>query len=412
MVKRQGSPRELARCVEHLVRAATPDANPRELQDTVEEVLNAFDTAPANAREAAVRSIAKALGKAAGRGAQILSLTLGALVEGGASAELAWPAVSRDLHTTMAGATEFATAAFKSAMTEAAARAAIATVEKRKPKEAAAWSSLPSRCLAAVACLTRSKALRAKIRADEELLAAAWALSEVVPEVSVLLQAIRILDDATILVLAPGLGLGWQVAVDGIASNLELYVLIADEIGGRKEPGAERDGLSGKRIDPKAVAVIKGGPSPKKAPIASFPFELVAWTAVRGDGSIAPAHDHHDHQHDDHHDHDHDAIPIGGDPADIPMVGDQRVVLLRRSATDQRVEIEPTFEAVRPELAVLQTLAPGDVVRTMITLAQAAASVHEEEVLAAKKKAPAKRAAPAKKKAPAKKAAPVKKTRA
>jgi hypothetical protein len=396
MVKRKRSPRELARCVEHLVRAATPDANPRELQDTVEEVLNAFDEAPASAREAAVRSIAKALGKGEGRGAQILSLTLGAVVEGGASPELAWPAISRDLHTTMEGAVEFAKAAFKSVKTEAAARAAIASVEKRKPKAAAAWSSLPSRCLAAVACLTRSKGLRAKTRKDKELVAAAWSLSEVVPEVGVMLQAIRILDDTTLLVLAPGLGLGWHIAIDAIPSNLELYVLLADAIGGRKEPGADREGLSGKRIDPKAVAVIKGGPAPKKPPVATFPFELVAWTAVRGDGSLAPAHDRHDHDHDHgSHDHDHDEIPVAGVPADIPMLGEQRVVLVRKAVVPERVEVEPTFEAVRPELSVIQTLAPGDVVRTMITLAQAAAS-EPEEAPSSKSAKSAKKATPKK----------------
>ncbi len=370
--------RELARRVEHLVGAATPDANPRELQKTVEEVLNAFDGATRAAREAAVRAIAKALTRTEGRGAQILSLTLGALVEGGAPPELAWPAISRDLKITMNGAIDFAAAAFKSAKTEAAARAAIATVERRKPKAAAAWSSLPSRCLAAVACLTRSKALRAKTREDETLFAAAWSLSEVVPEVGLMLQAMRILDDATLLVLAPGLGRGWHVALDGVPSNLELYVLLADALGGRKEPGANRDGLGGKRIEAKAVSVIKGAAPPKKPPVATFGFELVAWTAVRSDGSIAPAHDHHDHEHDHGaHDHDHDEIPLEGYPADIPMLGEQRVVLVRKSAVPEKVEVEPTFEAVRPELSILETLAPGDVVRTMIRLAQAAAVVHE-----------------------------------
>src|SRR5690606_368345 len=154
-----------------------------------------------------------------------------------------------------------------------------ASVEKRRPEAAAAFHALPSRCLAALACLTRSKDVRAKARADEALIAAASQLSEVVPEVEVMLQAIRMLDDASLLVLAPSHGLGWHVAVDEVPSNLELSLLLADAVVTSAKP-SQRSALPFKRLDPKVVAIVKGGPPPKRPPSVRLPFALVGWTAV------------------------------------------------------------------------------------------------------------------------------------
>ncbi len=370
-------PRELPRCVEDLVRLATPQTNPRELQVIVQEILDAFDDASKNTRDAAIKSIGRALGKAEGRGAQVLCLTLGALVEVGASPELAWPSVARDLGDLIDRATAFAIAAIKQAKddhVETAIEAIGSEVAKKKPREAAAWNALPSRCLAAVACLTRSKKLRAKARKDDKLLASSWLMSDVVSEVGVFLQALRILDDATLLVLAPAIGAGWRFAIDSMPSNIDLHVLLADALIGDPKKGK----LPGKRIDPKAIAVVQNGTSPKKPPVVTFPFHLVSWTAVESDGSLPPANPRmREHW-----------IWLEDLPADMPMFGNERLVLLQEPAQDRPVAVEPTFEAVRPELRMVEALSPGAVVRIMITLAQAAAKVRSEKPDPSKKRRP------------------------
>jgi hypothetical protein len=284
-------------------------------------------------------------------------------------------------------ATTFATAAIEQAgdeHVETALEAVGAEVAQKKPREAAAWKQLPSRCLAAIACLTRSKTLRSKVRKDDKLITAAWRLSDVVSEVGYLLQALRILDGAKLLVLAPASGSGWRVAVDSLPSNLELYVLLADALVGDPKKG----GIAGKRPNPKAVAAIREGTTPKKgAPSVTVPFHLVAWTAVEEDGSLPS----------DPHEGDHWIVPDGL-PADIPALGDERVVLVQEASHAEPLSVAPSFEALRPEVRVVAQLSPGEVVQTMIKLAQAAAKMR-----APKPKATAKKAKAAKKPTKAKK---------
>ena len=69
----------LSRAVDGLVAAATSQVDPRALKGIVEKVLDGFDAAPEAEQDAALRTIGRALGKVDGRGAQILSLALGAL---------------------------------------------------------------------------------------------------------------------------------------------------------------------------------------------------------------------------------------------------------------------------------------------------------------------------------------------
>jgi hypothetical protein len=341
--------------VEDLVHAATPEREPRHLKRAVQATLDAFGRTPPRARESAVRAIGRALAKTDGRGANVLSLTLGALVERGAPPEVAWPSLGRDLVALLDGATAFVTEAIRASkddVVESALEAAGAALAHNKPRKAAALAALPSRCLAGVACLTRSKKLRAKVRRGGALVASAWPLSDAIGEVGALVQAIRILDDATILVLAPDAGAGWRFAADGLASNLELYALLADALLGdpKKAP------LAGKRIDAKALSAVRGDASPKRPPRVKFPFQLLPWTAVHRDGSLPPPEEA-------------SALSFEDMPADIPALRDEQIVLVQ-AATLSPVPVEPTFASVRPSLRLVEELALGDVLRTMITLAK------------------------------------------
>jgi hypothetical protein len=331
---------DVARAASDLVAAATREVDPRTLKSVVEKFLDAFASASETKQAGTLRALGTALQKAEGRGAQVLCLALGALVEGGASPELAWPAVAKDLGTLLDRATLFASAAVSAAKEPDVAKAldkAGARVAKERPLEADAWKAVPSRCLAAVACLTRSRKLRAKMRKDDRLLESAWPLSDVVPEVGDLLQALRIVDDETLVVLAPELGRGWRVAIDAMPSNAELYILLADALD-----------VAGKRPDPKLIATLREGKHPKRASTVKIPFHLVPWTAVADD----------------------DWIRMEGIPADIPPFGKERVVILRKPAYGSPIPVMPSFESFGPKLRVVGKLSARDVEQTMKKLAQ------------------------------------------
>lgn len=385
---------DLSRAVDDLVKAAATEPDPRKLRPIVEKVLDAFDKAPKDARDNALKAIGKALSKAEGHGAQILCLALGALVEAGASPELAWPAVGRDLPALFESATVFATAVLREAKSndiEEALDSHGAVVAKKKPREAAAWRALPARCLAGVACLTRSSALRAKIGSDESFLGAAWPLSDVISEVGDLLQAARIVDGEKLLVLAPSLGRGWRGVMNAIPSNLELYVLLADALAGDPKKGRISFGAKDARPNAKVVSIVRDGVTPKKPPVFVPPFVMVAGTAVDGDGTL-PDIDPLESE---------DVIPIEGVPGDIPQLGDERIVLLQEAteAFASPVHVVPTFETLRPTLTIEGELTPVDVTRMMVKLASAAAATKassEEEAPKAKAKAKPKAKAKAK----------------
>jgi hypothetical protein len=251
---------DLKTSVKELVTAATSEVNPKALRTKVEAVLAAFDEAEPKPRAAAVKAIGAALGKVEGRGGQVLALALGALVEGGASAKDAWPAASKGLAAILEQATAFAHAAVATSGEEELERAlekSGAAVAAKMPAEGAAWKAVPARCLAAVACLTRSKEARALARDEGEIADAAWSLSDAISEVGALLAAIEVLDDATLLVVDGKKG--WKVQVDGLSTNAELYLLLAD--------------LLEKKVDAKVLAAVRSGETPKKKSVV-VPFTL------------------------------------------------------------------------------------------------------------------------------------------
>lgn len=357
---------DLPRAVDGLVGAATSQVDPRALKGIVEKVLDGFEGAREAEQDAALRTIGRALGKVDGRGAQILALALGALVEGGASPELAWPAVGHDLAGLLDRATAFASAVVKHSgdqHVDTAIERSGAAVAKKKPREADAWKAAPSRCLAAVACLTRSKKLRARVRKDSALQEACWPLSDVVAEIGYLLQTLRIADDETLLVVAPAVGRGWRVAVDAMPSNAELYILLADALVGDPKKGR----LAGKRPNARAVAAIReGAHPPKSASSVVLPFHLVAWTALHADGSLPPA----DPDENDHW------IWMEGIPADIPVApGNERVVLIQDAPYSRPIPVAPSFESLRPDVRLVAELSPAEVERTLVKLGKAAAKV-------------------------------------
>src|SRR5689334_2414420 len=138
---------DLSRSVAALARAAHTATDPRRLRPSVEKVLDAFDRAPPAARDEAIRTLGKALTKTDGPGASVLCLALGALVEAGGSADLAWPGLAKDFVRLTRLASRFAGAAVRRAKVDevdAALEAVGAELARERPKEAAAWKAVPA----------------------------------------------------------------------------------------------------------------------------------------------------------------------------------------------------------------------------------------------------------------------------
>jgi hypothetical protein len=351
---------DLSSVVRDLASAATAarEASDRGVRAAVREVIDGFADARTPDRPA-LRLLGKVAAEAEGQAAQILFLTLGAVVEGGAPPEAAWPAIESGLGDLLKRAARFAHACIKHAEAEdleSAFAEAATTVARKRPLDAAAWNALPSRCLAAVACLTRSRSLRKRVRAERTLRRAAEPLTEAVAEVGFFAQVADMLDDEPIVVLHPATGRGFRVVTRDVASNLELGLLLADALIGDPKQGL----LRGRRPSPKAMAALRNEAPPKgRAPNATPAFDLLPWTELSAEGSL-PVLDEHTHDH---------GLDLEASPAIIPPLGGHRVVILRDAVHAHSIPIEATFVALRPELRVAARLKPAEV-ETMLASIQ------------------------------------------
>ena len=326
--------------VENLVRIATSEqSDEKALRAAVTKVLKLFDPKKQEDVKKTIAVLDRGAREADGRAAQVLSLALGALVEAGASPERAWITIGRDLAGSLNRATRFARACTERAGTphvDSAMETAFSEVAMERPTDAAAWLGLPARCLAAVACLTRSRKLRKKVRSTDALAKAVYPLEDAVAEVGFLSLALAVADDEPILVVHPESQRALRVVANDVATNVELFVLLADTVGGTGKNAI----LGGKRPDARALASIRGEATGKKRPPAvRLPFDALALGALRPDGTI----DADDHEHE---------IPFAGVPSQIPPFQGDRVVLLRAATHSDPLIAEPTFDALRPSLTV------------------------------------------------------------
>ena len=353
---------DLARAVSRLVTAATENESDRALRSAVDAVMRAFDARkPAVVREA-IRLLDAGIARATGRAAQVLYLALGALVEAGAPPELAWTAAGRDLPQTLAGATRFAAACVRLSGEQDVERAIVASgaaVAKKKPSDAAAWTALPSRSLAAVACLLASRSLRKKVK-KTKLSEAAFALEDAVTEVGLLSQVLKILDGEPFLVLHPESRRGFRITVQDLASNVELYVLLMETLVGDPKKGL----IAGKSIDAKLGVILRssaaGNKKPQKAPLH---FHMLSWVSLAEDGSLAPDAAADDTQW----------IWLEGLPAEVPKFGKERIVLLTKAPSASSFTVEPTMANLEPTIRVESKLSSAEVDKILAKLGKAVA---------------------------------------
>ena len=350
--------------VSHLVEIATKGGKDWQLREAVYNVMKAFKPKDAAGTKAALAALGKAIKIADGRGEKVLLLALGALVESGASPELAWPAVAYNLKPTLDGAARFAQACIDKADelgVDEAVRIAGHTLLKKMPKEHAAWEVVRSRCLAAVACLARSAKVRHIARASKDnLIEAAYALEDAVEEVTFFSQILKLIDDVPLLVLHPDSRRGFRLVMNDVTTNLELFVLLLDTLIGDPAKGM----LPGTRPNPKAVRMINDPDfAPKKPPEIKVFWNMVGWTGVLPDGTLPdPQSDAHAHW-----------VWVEGVPAEIPIFEGERVILMQPPVMKRSYEVEPAFAALSPRMKLKSKVSGAEVDRLVAKMAKAAA---------------------------------------
>jgi hypothetical protein len=365
---------ELASKVEHLVAITlgAKRAKDRELGAAVHAVMGAYDAKDEKGIKTAIRLLDAGLLKAQDdRSQQILRLAIGVLVEAGAPPELAWPTAERGLVKTLAVAARFADACMDvedtPSVKEAVERAGR-EMEKKMPREAAAWESIKSRALLAVACLSHSPKLRAKLqKSGKKLLDACYPLEEDIESLMFLRQVARVLPDQTMLAIHPGQRRGFRVEVKEVATNLELYVLLADAIIGDPAKGF----LEGRRPSAKAINALKDPDhTPKTNPEVPLPFHIASWTALKPDGSLPDS----DHQRPANW------YAFEGVPLEIPPFEGERVMLLQKPSMPRALDIEASFAALTPRVTLKAKLSGAEVDSLLLRMGKAAVKAEAKSI--------------------------------
>lgn len=223
-------------------------------------------------------------------------------------------------------------------------------VAKKMPREAAAWKTLDPMCRGALAMLARSSAARRTSRDEVEVLECARKLAEFHPQVRLLARMLQVLDDEELVVLHPARLKGYKVKLQGVADNAQLHTLLVDAVVGNPDAGW----LPGSRPDPRVVAAAKDRPVHPQARSAVGSFNLWTWRGLKPDGKLPEPTGPADHW-----------IAMEGIPADIPMFGENRVILLGPLPSPRSWNAERPFPAMPADLTVTEKM-PGAVVRDWI----------------------------------------------
>src|SRR5262249_40118914 len=166
------------------------------------------------------------------------------------------------------------------------------------------------------------------------LLEGSAAVAEVIGPAGFLWKMIQVIDDAELLVLDPEREHGWKVRIRGVADNFQLHTLLAGSLVGAAEEGfipgivgVTREGMReeavpGRPFDCRALNLARHLPCTMRDLTVWSRLQLWAWQALQPDGSLpeSPA------SSSDHF------IWNEGVPADIPLLGDVRVVLVGEAA--------------------------------------------------------------------------------
>lgn len=341
---------DLVRAVTDFVRSALADEDALQVRADAEAVIGAIDGAKPDALRAGAKALSRAIPKGKGLSGQLLCLALGALVESGAPPEDAWPGVSDGLAEMVARAVDFSEecqAQSEFETPESAVKRYGDLIAKKRPANAAAWEAVPARVLAAVACLSRSKKLRAAAAKIKGLYDSAEALRDCLPKCADLFRILALIEEGEIVVASPLDKRGWRIKFGQCVTVAELQMLIADAVlgGSRSAPVPGR--MPGKRPPAKVLRHLVEGEEPIDV---AAPFHLVAWTALSQDGGFnqyAPL----------------QVMVPEWLPIDLPFVDEERMSLIHPPFEGVDTILEGGFGTLAPFAKVVRELSAADVNR-------------------------------------------------
>ena len=300
--------------------------------------------------------------------AGILGLCCGAMVEAGGNPQITIAEIVDRLPETMTRAQKFADAC-RDAADEAVAvvvRTEGGTeeiepyggdpvadfgdqVREHYPDEANAFHALDPLGLGAIAMMSRSPAIRSLVHQRQpDLLDQALGLAPVHPRASFLAMMLRVLDHAPLLAIHPELRRGYMLEMFGIATNFELYILVADALIGEQAGGW----LPGERPDPRIAAACRNEPITPGAESTIGAYNLWNWTALRPDSTLPSDGQFAGSEH---------WVWLEGVPADIRPFEDLRVVLLGPSPYARILQAGRCFRDMPADLRVTRVLPDAEV---------------------------------------------------
>jgi hypothetical protein len=172
-----------------------------------------------------------------------------------------------------------------------------------------------------------------------------------------LAQLLRVLDDERLIVLHPEQRKGYRVRIIGVATNFELFVLLADALIGDPSQGW----LEGEKPHPIVAAVCRDQPAEIAADIgATGAFNFWNGRALRSDGTLPPPGEATETW-----------IWMEGVPADIESIDDLRIVLLGPAPYKRHWHPGRCFEGMPADARVEAQLSEADFQHWITKLARA-----------------------------------------
>jgi hypothetical protein len=305
------TPEGLPTIADDLGKMLLGESPPNNWDRTRQALPKALDRASSAELDRAVASMVDTLSRVEAARVGMAALLAGAMVEHGADATRAGAAIAARIPT----------------ISEAIAQGDTSLVD-----------SLRRLCTAEMACLSRSKALRADVR-QQGRLASLSKLKDEVDEAAILGNLLAVLDDEQIVVFHPDPGQGFVVRISGIVDNFQLHTLVCSAVVRPGEPGW----VQARPPDKTEVWAAHGGPEVfracnterARAIHGTGLFNLVAWdgTWIWGEGK----------------------------PADIPMFDGVRIVRLESLPYQRSWGGLPYFPAMEADAVVVRALASDEV---------------------------------------------------
>lgn len=204
--------------------------------------------------------------------------------------------------------------------------------------EEPAWALIGETYLAAVALLGASPKAR---RDERDLLAGLRRLEPYHPGAAWLRQILDVLDDEPIVIIDVDERRGSSGSMSGVASNFELFVLIADAATNLALP----------RPPAEAVRCLSGYGPQDSGIVVEAAFNAYAYSALSSGSALPAANDYGGSAH---------WIWGEGEPWEIPSLEGTRVVLVGPPSYQRLVPAQRTFASLRAELR-LRPLEPDEV---------------------------------------------------